>query len=139
MDKFLSGWRVFVVEDEMIGTWMLKDMLANLGCTMIGPAVQVEQALDMIEAETALDAAVLDISLNGSKSYPVADVLATRGVPFIFSTGYNRDSLPDRYRGISVLQKPYREPDLAAALRSCVSQVTSTACLWPCDSSFPDF
>ena len=40
----------------------------------------------MLDAE-AIDAAVLDINLNGQKNYPVADALAARRVPFVFSTG----------------------------------------------------
>ena len=49
---------------------------------MVGPAARVDQALAMIKAE-AIDAAVLDVNLNGQTSYPVADALATRGVPFV--------------------------------------------------------
>jgi CheY-like chemotaxis protein len=89
----LSGRRVLVVEDETMVAWLLEDMLADLGCAVVGPAAHVNQALAMLDAE-ALDAAVLDINLNGQKSYPVADALAARGVPFVFSTGYNKDSLP---------------------------------------------
>src|SRR4051794_22900016 len=85
----LSGRRVLVVEDEMIVAWLLQDMLADLGCAVVGPAARVSQALAMIDAE-AIDAAVLDVNLNGQKSYPVADALAARGMPFVFSTGYGR-------------------------------------------------
>jgi CheY-like chemotaxis protein len=92
----LSGRRVLVVEDEMIVAWLLQDMLADLGCAVVGPAARVAQALAMIDAE-AIDAAVLDVNLNGQKSYPVADALAARGVPFVFSTGYETESLPNAY------------------------------------------
>jgi CheY-like chemotaxis protein len=102
----LSGRRVLVVEDEMIVAWLLEDMLADLGCAVVGPAARVNQALAMLDAE-AIDAAVLDVNLNGQMSYPVADALAARGVPFVFSTGYNKDSLPNSYQGFVVLQKPF--------------------------------
>ena len=59
---------------------------------------------------------VLDINLNGENSYPVADVLAARGVPFFFSTGYNKDSIPHGYRDFPMLQKPYDATRLAAIL-----------------------
>ncbi|MGA3342790.1 MAG: response regulator [Methylocella sp.] len=106
MTSPLSGRRVLVVEDETMVAWLLKDMLADLGCAVVGPATHVNQALAMLDAET-IDAAVLDINLNGQKSYPVADALAARGVPFVFSTGYNKDSLPNSYQSFPVLQKPF--------------------------------
>ena len=94
MTSPLSGRRVLVVEDETMVAWLLEDMLADLGCAVVGPAARVNQALAMLDAE-AIDAAVLDVNLNGQMSYPVADALAARGVPFVFSTGYNKDSLPN--------------------------------------------
>jgi DNA-binding NtrC family response regulator len=115
MNNPLSGRRILVVEDEMIVSWLLEDMLAQFGCVVVGPAARVEQALAVIEAE-AIDAAVLDVNLNGQKSYPVADALAARGVPFVFSSGYGRDSLPNGYRSVPVLQKPFHLRDLGHTL-----------------------
>src|SRR6202045_5470871 len=88
MTSPLSGRRVLVVEDETMVAWLLEDMLADLGCAVVGPAAHVNQALAMLDAE-AIDAAVLDVNLQGQKSYPIADAIAARGVPFAFSTGYN--------------------------------------------------
>ena len=102
----LSGRRVLVVEDETMVAWLLEDMLADLGCAVVGPAAHVNQALAMLDAE-AIDAAVLDVNLNGQNSYPVAAALAARGVPFVFSTGYNKDSLPNTNQSFPVLQKPF--------------------------------
>ncbi|HEX6011198.1 MAG TPA: response regulator [Geminicoccaceae bacterium] len=90
MDSPLSGRRVLVVEDELIVAFLLEDMLAGLGCAVVGPAARVDQALALLDAE-AIDAALLDVNLNGHKSYPVADALAARGVPFVFSTAYHTD------------------------------------------------
>jgi CheY-like chemotaxis protein len=104
MTSPLSGRRVLVVEDETMVAWLLEDMLADLGCAIVGPAARVNQALAMLDA---VDAAVLDVNLNGQMSYPVADALAARGVPFVFSTGYNKVSLPNSYQSFPVLQKPF--------------------------------
>ena len=60
MPSPLSGRRVLVVEDETMVAWLLEDMLADLGCAVVGPAAHVNQALAMLDAE-AIDAAVLDI------------------------------------------------------------------------------
>jgi CheY-like chemotaxis protein len=112
MNSSFSGRRVLLVEDEMLVVWLLEDMLADLGCTVVGPASNINQALAMIDAE-AIDVAVLDVNLNGQMSYPVADALAARGVPFVFSTGYDKDTLLDGYRRFPVLQKPFHRSELS--------------------------
>jgi CheY-like chemotaxis protein len=104
-----------LVEDEMLVAWLLEDMLADLGCAVVGPASSVKQALAMIDAE-AIDAAVLDVNLNGQMSYPIADALVARGVPFVFSTGYDKDTLLDGYRTFPVLQKPFHRAELSDTL-----------------------
>jgi CheY-like chemotaxis protein len=106
MNESVSGCRVLVVEDEMIVTWLLEDMLADLGCAVVGPAASINEALVMIDAES-FDVAVLDVNLNGKMSYPIADMLISRGVPFLFSTGYDKDRLSEIYRIFPVLQKPF--------------------------------
>lgn len=115
MNSVFSGRKVLVVEDEMIVAWLLQDILSDLGCTVVGPAASVKQALAMMEAE-AIDAAVLDVNLNGEMSYPIADVLAAGGVPFVFSTGYAKDRLLDGYRAFPVLQKPFHQSELGDTL-----------------------
>ena len=115
-DSPLSGRRVLVIEDEMMVAMLLQDMLADLGCAVVGPAARVGQALAMIEAVGVLDAAVLDVNLNGQRSYPVADVLAARSVPFVFATGYGEDSLMNGYRSFPLLQKPFKQSELGDTL-----------------------
>jgi DNA-binding NtrC family response regulator len=110
-----SGRRVLLVEDEMLVAWLLEDMLADLGCVVVGPASSINQARAMIDVE-AIDAAVLDLNLNGQMSYPIADTLAVRGVPFVFSTGYDKDTLLDGYRTFEVLQKPVHRSELSDTL-----------------------
>jgi CheY-like chemotaxis protein len=117
MSSDFSGRRVLVVEDEIIVSWLLEDMLADLGCAVVGPAACVKEALAMIDGE-AIDAAVLDVNLDGQPSYAIADALAASGVPFVFSTGYAPNSLLDGYRAIPTLQKPFHASELADALAS---------------------
>jgi CheY-like chemotaxis protein len=95
--------------------WLLQDMLTDLGCTVVGPAARIAEALTIIDVE-AIDAAVLDVNLNGELSYPVADALRARGIPFAFSTGYHKASVWDGYREQAVLQKPYQASDLERVL-----------------------
>lgn len=115
MSSSLSGCRVLVVEDEMMVAWAVEDVLSDWGCTVVGPAARVGEALAVLGAE-AIDMAVLDISLDGQRSYPVADALEALGVPFVFLTGYGRDSLPSRYRFHIMLQKPFEQFELGDVL-----------------------
>ena len=94
----------------------VEDMLADLGCQAVSAAANVDQALALIDAQ-AFDAAMVDVNLDGRKSYQVADALAARGVPFVFSTGYSGESLDDGYRDRPVLGKPYRIADLTEILK----------------------
>ncbi len=106
MNTPLSGRRILVVEDELFVAWWLEDMLTDLGCTVVGPAARVDQALTILATEV-VDAAVLDVNLNGQKSYPIADNLNARGIPVVFSTSYHKDNLRKGYKSFPVLQKPF--------------------------------
>jgi DNA-binding NtrC family response regulator len=120
MSNALSGCRVLVIEDEVLVSWALEDMLAGLGCEVVGPAVRIGQGLALVEAGR-IDAAVLDVNLNGQKSYPIADALMARGVPFAFSTGYNKDTMPEAYRDFPMLQKPYSRSKLGQILEKLLT------------------
>ncbi len=111
----------------MIVAWLLEDLLAELGCAIVGPAASVNQALAMIEAE-AIDVAVLDVNLNGEMSYPVADALAARGVPFVFVTGYDKDRMLDGYRTFPVLQKPFYRLELSDTLAKLLAPTSVDRC-----------
>lgn len=115
MDTRLSGRRILIVEDEPMIAWMLDDILVALGCTVIGSADRIAEALAMIE-DRQIDAAVLDVNLRSQMSYPVADVLAARGIPFVLTTGYARDRLLPPYRAYPYLLKPYHRLAMRDAL-----------------------
>jgi len=51
-----------------------------------------------------------------ARLHAIADALVARGLPFVFSTGYDKDSLAERYRTVPVLQKPYHQSELSDAL-----------------------
>jgi CheY-like chemotaxis protein len=110
-----SRRRVLVVEDEIMIRMLLEDMLDDLGCEVAGAAGSLDEALALAR-ETDLDLAILDVNLNGNPVYPVADALAARNVPFIFSTGYGEQGLPEDYRDCQLLQKPFQLENLERAL-----------------------
>ncbi|WP_322890653.1 MULTISPECIES: response regulator [unclassified Yoonia] len=106
-----STKRVLIVEDEVLLAMDLEEMLTDIGHTVAGQATRVGKAIKLAR-EIDLDFAVLDINVAGTKSFPVADILRERGIPFTFATGYGVDGLQDGYRDLPVLQKPYTQSDL---------------------------
>lgn len=117
----LEGLRVLVVEDEAMVAMMIEDILIDLGCVVVGPVAGVSAALRLLEAEP-VDAAVLDVNLSGEKVFPVADRLAARGVPFLFSTGYGASGLEARHLDRPVLQKPYAPGRLGSVLSAVLGR-----------------
>ena len=114
-DTKLEGLRVLVVEDEMMVSMLIEDMLAELGCEVVGPASRLDEAMALAR-EAEVDCAVLDVNLGGQPIFPVADLLRERGRPFAFATGYGDAGLRETDKGSPVLQKPFREGDLARVL-----------------------
>jgi CheY-like chemotaxis protein len=82
-----------------------------------GLASRLPGALSLA-GEATFDVAMLDVNLAGETSFAVADLLAGRGIPFLFATGYGLAGIEERYRDRPVLQKPFRAADLGAALEA---------------------
>jgi PAS domain S-box-containing protein len=97
--------RVLLVEDEALVAMMIQDTLAEFGFQVIGPLSTASEALAAAR-ESHFDAAVLDINLGDGLVYTVAEILSVRGVPFVFVTGYDVDSVDPRFSDIPILQKP---------------------------------
>ncbi len=103
----LRGRRVLVVEDALLIAIELETALSASGVEIIGPAASLGQALDLIRSRS-VDAALLDIDLDGALVYPAADLLVEKGVPVAFATSYDaRSMLPRRFQGMPVLSKPF--------------------------------
>jgi CheY-like chemotaxis protein len=111
----LTGKRVLVVEDEAAIAMLLEDMLLDFGCEVVGPAARLTMALEMAQRD-AFDVAILDVNVAGDAVYPVAEALAERGLPFVFSTGYGGGGIKDPFRDRPVVQKPFSQQDLKRTL-----------------------
>lgn len=120
IDLSLAGTRVFIVEDEALILFTLQDMLAELGCEVVASALRIDDAL-VKGGALAFDVAILDVNVAGQRIDPVADLLASRGVPFVFTTGYDRTSLPQAHRQRTLIAKPYRTVELQVALDAALS------------------
>ena len=110
-----GGKRILLVEDEPIVAIALQDIIEDLGHEVVGPAFRLARALELAESE-AIDAAILDVNMGDGHSYAVADRLRARGIPFLFATGYGAAGLEPEHQDSPVLQKPYRETQVARAL-----------------------
>ncbi len=97
--------RVLLIEDEALVAMMIQECLAEFGYQVLGPIGTASEAAARAR-DGQFEAAVLDINLGDGAVYPIADLLAARGVPFVFVTGYDAESVEPRFRKIPVLQKP---------------------------------
>lgn len=112
----LHGKRVLVVEDEAIVCMMIEDFLNDIGCRVVATAGTLEEALATSTAAD-LDVAILDVNLAGKLSYPVATVLTSRRIPFLFATGYGVAGLPADLKDVPILCKPFVLEQLEVTLR----------------------
>jgi DNA-binding response OmpR family regulator len=109
--------RILVVEDESLIRMLLEDMLADLGYEVSATAATVEAARQLAASAT-FDAAILDVNLEGEEVFPVAEILASRNLPFVFASGYGHAALPEPFRDRPALQKPFQGAQLEAALKA---------------------
>jgi len=110
-----SGLRVLVVEDESLVAMLIEDTLASIGCIVAGVAGRLEEAARQISS-LEFDLAILDVNLNGRQSYPLAEALSKKGIPFFFATGYGVVGLPEMFRSIPILEKPFQQDDFERTL-----------------------
>lgn len=110
----LQSKRILLLEDEVLVAMMAEDILTDLGAVVVGPADTVTGGLTLVES-SEIDAALLDINMNGERSYPVAEALLARRIPFVFCTGYGEDGW-ERASRVPIVSKPYTEDGVAAAL-----------------------
>jgi PAS domain S-box-containing protein len=121
--------RLLLVEDEALVAIELSRALEDSGWEVVGPAATLEEAFRLVSANGTLDVAVLDVNLNGEMVYPLADELETRGVPFLFCSGYETIERADRYRYSPVVRKPTSFAILMSELRRILAGRTKIATL----------
>jgi CheY-like chemotaxis protein len=122
----LHGKRILVVEDEFLLAMHLEQRLTDLGCEVVVNRGGVKGALQRLQ-KAHFDAAVLDINLGDERADLIADVLASRAIPFIFGTGYDRARLAPRHATRPYLKKPYRDKDLKDAMVKLCSPDTASS------------
>jgi CheY-like chemotaxis protein len=119
---FISGTmamkkaRFLLIEDEALILLNVKSMLAELGWEVAGTAAKIDAAMRLAETGS-FEAAIIDINLDGAMTYPVADILRKREIPFAFTTGYGPNAIDDAYAQVPILHKPFSHDQLKAMVR----------------------
>ena len=111
----LQNKTILVVEDEFFIAKEIQQALLHAGARIVGPVGDLSAGLALAET-AALDLAVLDVNLNGTMDFAIADRLAARGIPYLFLTGYDGWALPERYRASPCVTKPFRVEQLVATV-----------------------
>ncbi|CAN5244763.1 MAG: response regulator [Pseudomonadota bacterium] len=111
----LTGRRILVVEDSPVVGPFTKDVVEELGCHVIGPATNMASARELAEGEE-FDAAIVDIRIRGDKSFPICEILESRGIPFVLTSGYADWTTPEKWQDRPQLPKPYKLEDVEVAL-----------------------
>lgn len=112
----LQGRSILVVEDEFFQAKDLAQALSGAGARLIGPFPSLDATMAALDEAPVVDAAVLDINLRGRVVYEVADLLAERGIPFLFATGYDPELVPASHQARPVCTKPFRIESLLVAV-----------------------
>jgi len=107
--------RILIVEDEFLVAMLLEDLLTEMGHQVIGTFAQVDEAVKFAN-QADVNFAILDINLAGATSFPVAEILRRRGIPFLFASGYGSTGLASAFENELTLQKPYEPAELERAI-----------------------
>jgi DNA-binding response OmpR family regulator len=124
---------IFLVEDEALILMMLAEMIGELGHRVVAEAGNIQDA--QVLAETAIfDLAILDINIDGSSIVRVAEIIDSRGLPFLFISGYGSAARPDAFIERPALQKPVSISILGETINAILA-TASTASSRADDSS----
>lgn len=115
----LTGKRILIVEDEPIIAMTVEDIILEMGGIPVGPAANLAEGL-RLAADPALDAALLDVNLNGDRSDAIAHHLDGIGVPYVFATGYGRNGV-EGFPDAHVIAKPYSAETLSQLLAKVIA------------------
>ena len=111
----LTGRRILIVEDSPVVGPFTVDLLADLGCEVVGPAPNMAAARELADAAT-LDAALMDVHIRGERVFPLCEMLDARGIPFVLTSGYADWHMPEKWDDRPRLQKPYTVDQVEQAL-----------------------
>jgi DNA-binding NtrC family response regulator len=108
----LAGRRILLAEDEALIALELEQILADLGCDVVGPVVSVDEVLENAQLGH-FDGALLDINLRGRQIFEILPALQKLGLRLVITSGYNDVTLfPAPFRTLPRISKPFNENEL---------------------------
>lgn len=115
-NPLLHDRQVLLVDDESMVLMLVEDMLRAMGAARVETAMSLEEGQQAARHLVGLDVAVLDVNLSGRASYPIAEILTERHVPFIFATGYGTEGHEWTWKQTVTVTKPFGRQELERAL-----------------------
>jgi CheY-like chemotaxis protein len=116
--------QMLVVEDEPLIALHIESLVHDLGHAVLGPVAYIDAALQILRAER-VDGAILDIHLYGnSTSYPIAEALEVRQIPFVFLTAVDKGGMAPLFPAAAVVRKPFSPEQLQAAVRRMAAKAS---------------
>jgi DNA-binding response OmpR family regulator len=117
----LKGLIVLVAEDEYMIATDLAQELTRAGARVLGPVSSLDGALELLKDADHIDAAILDVNLQGEKIFPAAEMLEQHGVPFLFATGYDESVIPAHFGSVLRCEKPIGSKKLSQVLATIIN------------------
>lgn len=114
--------RILLVEDQFLVAFDMVEQLKAEGYLVVGPANSLREALSLVET-TPIDAGLLDVNLGACSSYPVAEALIEKGIPFAFLSGHSSGDLKPDFREHSLITKPVHPNTLRETVLDLVGRV----------------
>jgi DNA-binding response OmpR family regulator len=116
-----EGAKILVVEDNCLFAEVVCAFVADCGMRPIGPAARLERGM-VFAHEAPLDGAILDIDLDGQRSFPICTALLRRGIPFCFLTGCSDLSrIPAQFRSMPVVSKPFEDNEMRCVIEAMLA------------------
>jgi len=118
----LKGLTILIAEDEYMIATDLTQNLVQAGARVLGPVSSLDGVMDLVEDADHIDAAILDVNLQGEKVFPAAEMLEKQGVPFLFATGYDQSAIPPRFKDVKRCEKPIGSKHLSRLLMTMINK-----------------
>lgn len=121
-DRALEGLRVLLLEDEFLIALDVEQICHDEGCAEVSTFRDLSGVNDALMSDREFDIAIIDVMIGDRMTLPVAQVLQSRGLPFIFATGLSRNE--DTFRDfpdVPVVTKPYASHQLVSAMHAALA------------------
>ena len=105
--------KILLLEDEMLPALVVEEILSDAGYDVVGPIPNVREAIQLLR-DSPIDAAILDLNIQGEFSYDVGKRCDELGIPWGVTTGYAESKLDPALQHVPILMKPFTDEALLA-------------------------